>query len=71
MLPKTKHDRENVILCDISTDEPNTSLLPQIVSHDPLNADTAYGLYADLIAAVCGDGCGLGRLRGVVDSQRM
>jgi homoserine dehydrogenase len=34
-----------------------------IVSHDPANADTAYGLYADLLTAVCGDGSGLGRLR--------
>lgn len=34
-----------------------------IVSHNPANLDTAYGLYADLLAAVCGDGSGLGRLR--------
>ena len=34
-----------------------------IVSHDPANADTAYGLYADLLTAVCGDGSGLGKLR--------
>ena len=34
-----------------------------LTSHDPANADTAYGLFADLLTAVCGDGSGLGRLR--------
>ena len=39
-----------------------------IVSHDPQNADTAYGVFADLLTAVCGDGCGLGRLKGRIEA---
>ena len=31
-----------------------------VVSHDPVNADTAYGLLADLLTAVRGDGRGVG-----------
>jgi hypothetical protein len=45
-------------------DQSSLPLAPiSIISHDPQNADTAYGLYSDLLTAVCGDGhAGLGRL---------